>query len=140
MSGEPAIVLRADEALDNGICYPQSCRARLRFSLSLMKRETTSLSPISRESPRCCYAPVNWRIVSSSAIRRGKMGFVLSAGKVANRVTVSNKTEETNAVQLYADEVSNRVTVSTIRWVSSRGKRRSRQSQSNQNRGVSLDF
>ena len=118
MSGEPAIILRVDEALGNGIVLhnPQGTPAVL-----LVADETGNSLALADKSGEPTVLLRTSELANRVIVRNpsGKDGVRLSAGKVANRVTVYNKTEA-NAVQLYADEVANRVTVHNqvgiIRW------------------------
>ena len=118
MSGEPAIVLRTDETLGNGILLhnPAGTPAVL-----LVADETGNSVAVADKSGEPAVLLRTSELANRVIVRNpaGKDGVRLSAGKVANRVTVYNKTEA-NAVQLYADEVANRVTihnkVGIIRW------------------------
>ncbi len=117
-SGEPAIVLRTDEALGNGVVLhnPVGTPAVL-----LVADETGNSIAVADKSGEAAVLLRTSELANRVIVRSplGKDGVRLSAGKVANRVTVSNP-EEANAVQLYADEVANRVTVHNrvgiIRW------------------------
>ena len=118
MSGAPAIVLRTDETLGNGIVIhnPAGTPAVL-----LVAHETGNSVAIADKSGDPAVLLRTSELANRVIVRNpsGKDGVRLSAGKVANRVTVYNKTEA-NAVQLYADEVASRVTVHNqvgiIRW------------------------
>ncbi len=118
MSGEPAIVLRTDESLGNGIVIhnPQGTPAVL-----LVADEIGNSLAVTDKSGEPAVLLRTSELANRVIVRNpaGKDGVRLSAGKVTNRVTVYNP-EATNAVQLYADEVANRVTVHNqvgiIRW------------------------
>ena len=109
MSGEPAIVLRADEILGNGIVIhnPAGTPAVL-----FVADDTGNNLAVADKSGEPAVLLRTSDLANRVIVRNplGKDGVRLSAGKVANRVTVSNP-EETNAVQLYADDVASRVTV-----------------------------
>ena len=118
MSGEPAIILRVNEALGNGVVIhnPRGTPAVL-----LVADETGNNLAVADKSGEPAVLLRTSELANRVIVRKpsGKDGVRLSAGKVANRVTVYNKTEA-NAVQLYADEVTNRVIihnqVGIIRW------------------------
>ena len=120
MSGEPAIVLCADETLGNGIVLHNS--AGTPALLFVADDAGNSVAAADGSGERAVLLRTS-ELANRVIVRNlaGKDGVRLSAGKVTNRVTVYNKTE-VNAVQLYADEVANRVTV--IRGVSLGGKHR----------------
>ena len=117
-SGEPAIVLRADETLGNGIVIhnPQGTPAVL-----LVADDTGNNLAVADKSGEPAVLLRTSELANRVIVRNpsGKDGVRLSAGKAANRVTVYNP-DAANAVQLYADEVTNRVTihnqVGIIRW------------------------
>ena len=117
-SGEPAIVLRADEALGNGVVLhnPVGTPAVL-----FVADETGNSIAVADQSGEPAVLLRTSELANRVIVRNpaGKDGVRLSAGKVTNRVTVYNP-EETNAVQLYADETTNRVSVHNkvgiIRW------------------------
>ena len=116
--GEPAIVLRTDETLGNGIVLynPSGIPAGL-----FVADDTGNSVAVTEKSGEPAVLLRTSDLAHRVIVRNpsGKDGVRLSAGKVANRVTVYNKAEA-NAVQLYADEVSNRVSVHNqvgiIRW------------------------
>lgn len=117
-SGKPAIVLRADEALGNGVVIhnPTGTPAVL-----LVADDTGNSLAVADKSGEPAVLLRTSELANRVIIRNpdGQNGIRLSAGKVANRVTVYNP-EEANAVQLYADEMTNRVSVHNkvgmIRW------------------------
>ena len=117
-SGEPAIVLRTDENLGNGIVLhnPVGTPAVL-----LVADETGNNIAVADKSGEPAVLLRTSELANRVIVRNpaGKDGVRLSAGKVTNRVTVYNP-KGTNVVQLYADEVTNRVTVHNktgiIRW------------------------
>ena len=116
--GEPAIVLRADETLGNGIVLynPSGIPAVL-----FVADDTGNSVAVTDKSGEPAVLLRTSELANRVIVHNpaGKDGVRLSAGKVANRVTVYNKAEA-NAVQLYADEIANRVTVHNqvgiIRW------------------------
>ena len=118
MSGEPAIVLRTDETLGNGVVIHNPAGTPAVLFVADAIGNSVAVADKSGEPAVLLRTSelANRVIVRNPA---GKDGVRLSAGRVANRVTVYNS-EETNAVQLYADEVANRVTihnqVGIIRW------------------------
>ena len=118
MSGEPVIVLRADETLGNGIVIHNPAGAP---AVLFVADETGNSVAVADQSGEPAVLLRTSELANRVIVRNplGKDGVRLSAGKVTNRVTVYN-TEETNAVQLYADEVTNRVSVHNkvgiIRW------------------------
>ena len=118
MSGEPAIVLRADEALGNGVVIHNPAGAP---AVLFVADETGNSVAVADKLGEPAVLLRTSELANRVIVRNpaGKDGIRLSAGKVANRVTVYNP-EETNAVQLYADEVTNRVSihnkVGIIRW------------------------
>ena len=118
MSGAPAIVLRTDETLGNGIVLHNPAGTPAVLFVADEAGNSVALADKSGEPAVLLRTSelANRVIVRNPS---GKDGVRLSAGKVTNRVTVYNP-EETNAVQLYADEVTNRVTVHNkvgiIRW------------------------
>ncbi len=118
MSGEPAIVLRADEALGNGVVIHNPAGAP---AVLFVADETGNSIAVAGKSGEPALLLRTSELANRVIVRNpsGNDGVRLSAGKVANRVTVHNP-EETNAVQLYADEVTNRVSVHNkvgmIRW------------------------
>ncbi len=118
MSGEPAIILRADEALGNGVVLHNPAGTP---ALLLVADETGNSVAVADKSGEPAVLLRTNAVANRVIVRNpsGRDGVRLSAGKVANRVTVSNL-EEITAVQLYADEISNRVTVHNqvgiIRW------------------------
>ena len=109
MSGAPAIVLRADETLGNGVVIynPAGTPAVL-----FVADETGNSVAVADQSGEPAVLLHTSELANRVIVRNpaGKDGVRRSAGKVANRVTVYNP-EERNAVQLYADEVTNRVSV-----------------------------
>ena len=117
-SGAPAIVLRTDETLGNGVVIhnPTGTPAVL-----LVADDTGNSLAVADKSGEPAVLLRTSDLANRVIVRNpsGKDGVRLSAGKVTNRVTVYNP-EETNAVQLYADEVANRVSVHNkvgiIRW------------------------
>ena len=117
-SGEPAIVLRADEKLGNGVVIHNPAGTP---ALLLVTDETGNSIAVADKSGEPAVLLRTSELANRVIVRNpaGKDGVRLSAGKVANRVMVYNKTEA-NAVQLYADEIANRVTVhdqvGIIRW------------------------
>ena len=108
-SGEPAIVLRADEMLGNGVVIhnPTGTPAVL-----LVADDTGNSLAVVDKSGEPAVLLRTSELANRVIVRSpsGKDGVRLSAGKVTNRVTVYNL-EETNAVQLYADKVTGRVSV-----------------------------
>jgi len=118
MSGAPAIVLRADEVLGNGVVIynPAGTPAVL-----LVADGTGNSVAVADQSGEPALLLRTSELANRVIVRNpaGKDGVRLSAGKVTNRVAVYNP-EEANAVQLYADEVTNRVSihnkVGIIRW------------------------
>ena len=116
--GNPAIVLRVDETLGNGVVIhnPAGTPAVL-----FVADETGNSLAIVDKSGEPAVLLRTSELANRVIVRNpsGKDGVRLSAGKVTNRVTVYN-TEERSAVQLYADGVANRVTVHNqlgiIRW------------------------
>ena len=118
MLGEPAIVLRADEALGNGVVIYNPAGAP---AVLFVADETGNSVAIADKSGEPAVLLRTSELANRVIVRNpsGKDGVRLSAGKVANRVTIYNP-KETNAVQLYADELANRVTVHNkvgiIRW------------------------
>lgn len=118
MSGEPAIVLRTDETLGNGIVIHNPAGTP---ALLFVADDAGNNLAVADKSGEPAVLLRTSELANRVIVRNpsGKDGVRLSAGKVANRVTVYNKTEA-NAVQLYADEVANRVTVHNqvgiIRW------------------------
>ena len=117
-SGEPAIILRTDESLGNGIVIhnPAGTPAVL-----FVADDTGNSVAVTDKSGEPAVLLRTSELANRVIVRnpKGNDGVRLSAGKVANRVTVYNP-EETNAVMLYADEVAHRVTVHNqvgiIRW------------------------
>lgn len=118
MSGAPAIVLRADEVLGNGVVIHNKEGTP---ALLLVADETGNSVAVADRLGEPAVLLRTSELANRVIVRNpaGNDGVRLSAGKVANRVTVRNP-EETNAVQLYADEVTNRVSVHNkvgmIRW------------------------
>ena len=117
-SGTPAIVLRADETLGNGVVIhnPAGTPAVL-FVADDIGNSVAVTDRSGEPAVLLRTSELANRVIVRNPL--GKDGVRLSAGKVANRVTVYNP-EETNAVQLYADEAMNRVSVHNkvgiIRW------------------------
>ena len=118
MLGKPAIVLRADETLGNGLVIHTSAGEP---ALLLVADDTGNSVAVADESGKPAVLLRTSELANRVIVRnpKGKDGVRLSAGKIANRVTIYNP-GETNAVQLYADELANRVTihnkVGIIRW------------------------
>ena len=118
MSGAPAIVLRTDETLGNGIVIhnPRGTPAVL-----LVADDTGNNLAVADQSGEPAVLLRTNDLANRVIVRNpsGKDGVRLSAGKVTNRVTVYNP-DAANAVQLYADKVTSRVTVHNqvgiIRW------------------------
>ncbi len=108
-SGEPAIVLRADETLGNGVVIHNPAGTS---ALLLVADETGNSVAITDKSGEPAVLLRTSELATRVIVRNpaGKDGIRISAGKVTNRVTVYNQAEA-NAVQLYADEVANRVSV-----------------------------
>ena len=101
MSGEPAIVLRTDETLGNGVLIhtPAGTPAVL-----LVADEAGNSVAVADKSGKPAVLLRTSEVANRVIVRNpvGKDGVRLSAGRVANRVTLYNP-EETNAVQLYSD-------------------------------------
>lgn len=118
MSGAPAIVLRADETLGNGIVIHNKEGTP---ALLFVADETGNSIAVAGKSGEPVVLLRTSELANRVIVRNpaGKDGVRLSAGKVTNRVTVYNP-EEANAIQLYADEMTNRVSVHNkvgiIRW------------------------
>lgn len=118
MSGAPAIALRTDETLGNGVVIYNPAGTPAVLSVA---DETGNSVAVADQSGEPAVLLRTSELANRVIVRNplGKDGVRLSAGKVANRVTVYNP-EEANAVQLYADELANRVTVHNkmgiIRW------------------------
>ena len=116
--GEPAIVLRTDENLGNGVViHNKAGTPALLFVANEAGNSVAVTDKLGEPAVLLRTSELANRVIVRNP--SGKDGVRLSAGKVTNRVTVYNP-EETNAVQLYADEVTNRVTVHNkvgiIRW------------------------
>ena len=117
-SDNPAIVLRADETLGNGIVLHTPAGKPAVLFVADNNGNSVAVTNKSGEPAVLLRTSelANRVVVRNPA---GKDGIRLSAGKVANRVTVHNQAEA-NAVQLYADEMTNRVSVHNkvgiIRW------------------------
>ena len=117
-SGEPAIVLRTDETLGNGVIIHNKEGTPALF---LVADDTGNSIAVADKSGEPAVLLRTSELANRVIVRNplGKDGVRLSAGKVANRVTVYNP-EGANAVQLYADEVTNRATVHNkvgiIKW------------------------
>ena len=117
-SGEPAIVLRTDETLGNGVVIHNPAGTP---ALLFVADETGNSIAVTNKSGEPTVLLRTSKLANRVIVRNpaGKDGVRLSAGKVTNRVTVCNP-EETNAVLLYADEVTNRVSVynkvGIIKW------------------------
>lgn len=118
MLGEPAIILRTDEALGNGVVIHNPAGTP---ALLFVADETGNSIAVTNKSGEPTVLLRTSELANRVIVRNpsGKDGVRLSAGKMTNRVTVYNP-EETNAVQLYADELTNRVSVHNkvgmIRW------------------------